>query len=101
MLSKYTLANSPEGRIKFLTPMQKKLTIKIDESLYEGFYATIGPRQISRFIEELVEPYIVFPDLAEGYRQMAEDRACEFEALEWAEGTVQRYQQSGVLKSGS
>jgi predicted CopG family antitoxin len=68
--------------------MQKKLTITIDEAVYEGLYATVGPRQISRFIEELVRPYVVFPDLAEAYRQMAEDEAREAEALEWAEATV-------------
>ena len=36
--------------------MQKKLTITIDVEVYEGLYATVGPRHISHFIEELVRP---------------------------------------------
>jgi predicted CopG family antitoxin len=34
--------------------MQKKLTVTIDEEVYEGLRTVIGPRKISRFIEELV-----------------------------------------------
>jgi len=32
--------------------MQKKLTITIDEQVYEGLYAVVGRRRISRFIED-------------------------------------------------
>ena len=32
--------------------MQRKLTITIDEQVYEGLYRVIGPRKISNFIEE-------------------------------------------------
>jgi len=68
--------------------MQKKLTITIDERVYEGLYAVIGPRRISRFIEDLVRPHVMGPDLEAAYRQMAEDEGREAEALEWAEATV-------------
>jgi predicted CopG family antitoxin len=34
--------------------MQKKLTITVDAAVYEGLKKTIGPRKISKFIEELV-----------------------------------------------
>ncbi len=68
--------------------MLKKLTITIDEDVYEGLYANVGPRRISRFIEDLVRPHVTRQDLAEAYRQMAEDEAREFEALEWAEATL-------------
>jgi predicted CopG family antitoxin len=68
--------------------MLKKLTITIDEEVYEGLYATVGPRHISRFIEDLVRPHVTQHDLAEAYRQMAEDEAREAEALEWAEATT-------------
>jgi len=68
--------------------MQKKLTITIDERVYEGLYAVIGPRRISRFIEDLVRPHVMLPDLEAAYRQMAEDEGREAEALEWAEATV-------------
>lgn len=68
--------------------MQKKLTITIDEQVYQGLYSVIGPRRISRFIEELVRPHVIFSDLEAGYAQMAQDEAREKEALSWAEATV-------------
>lgn len=64
------------------------VTIAIDEQVYEGLYSVIGSRQISRFIEDLVRPHVLFPDLEEAYRLMAEDEEREAEALEWAEVTV-------------
>jgi predicted CopG family antitoxin len=69
--------------------MQKKLTITIDEQVYQGLHTVIGPRRISRFIEELVRPYVLFPDLEAAYAQMAEDEEREAEALAWAEATVE------------
>ena len=68
--------------------MQKKLTITLDEEVYEGLRLVIGPRRISRFIEDLVRPYILHPDLEAGYRAMAEDEAREAEAREWTEALV-------------
>jgi predicted CopG family antitoxin len=68
--------------------MQKKLTITIDEQVYEGLHTIIGPRRISRFIEDLVRPHVMFPDLEAAYQQMAEDEKREAEALEWAEAMV-------------
>ena len=68
--------------------MQKKLTITIDQEVYEGLYTVIGPRRISRFIEELVRPHVMFADLEAAYKQMAEDEERETEALEWAEATA-------------
>lgn len=67
--------------------MQKKLTITIEEEVYEGLHEVIGPRKISKFVEELVRPHVVRPKLESGYRQMAQDKAREEEALEWSEGT--------------
>jgi predicted CopG family antitoxin len=68
--------------------VQKKLTITIDEEVYKGLYTVIGPRRISRFIEELVRPYVMLPDLEAAYEQMAQDEEREAEALEWAEATL-------------
>lgn len=68
--------------------MLKKLTITIDADVYAGLYAVVGPRHISRFIEDLVRPHVTFHDLAAAYRQMAEDEEREAEALAWAEATV-------------
>lgn len=68
--------------------MQKKLTITIDEKVYEGLHTVIGPRRISQFIEDLVRPHVMGDDLEVAYRQMAEDEAREAEALEWAEALI-------------
>ena len=68
--------------------MRKKLTITIDEQVYEGLHEVIGHRRISRFIEDLVRPHVISPDLEAAYQNMAQDEAREAEALEWAEATV-------------
>ena len=68
--------------------MQKKLTITLDEQVYEGLHRVIGRRKISQFIESLVRPHVIGTDLEEAYRQMAEDEAREAEAIEWAEATM-------------
>lgn len=67
--------------------MQKKLTITVDEVVYEGLHGTIGRRKISKFIEELVRPHVVRPDLDSAYAEMAKDKKREKEALQWAEVT--------------
>ncbi len=68
--------------------MQKKLTITLDERVYEGLHTVIGRRHISAFIEGLVRPHVIASDLELAYRQMAEDEERESEALDWAEGTI-------------
>ena len=68
--------------------MQKKLTIIIDEEVYSGLHKVIGPRKISRFVEDLVRPHVVKYDLEAAYREISKDADREREALEWAEGTL-------------
>lgn len=68
--------------------MHKKLTITLDEHIYDGLHHVVGPRRISRFIEELVRPHVLAPDMEAAYQHMAEDEVREAEALDWAEGTV-------------
>ena len=63
--------------------MQKKLTITVDESVYDGLYRVVGPRRISQFIENLVRPHVTEQDLSAAYAQMAADEAREAEAEEW------------------
>ena len=64
--------------------MQKKLTITLDEAVYEGLHRMIGRRKISQFIENLVKPYVADTTLDEGYRAMAADKDREAEAMEWS-----------------
>ena len=68
--------------------MQKKLTITIDEEVYAGLYQVVGRGRISRFIEAVVRPYVVYGDIEHGYRAMADDPEREAEAMEWIEGTA-------------
>jgi predicted CopG family antitoxin len=67
--------------------MQKKLTITIDEAVYKGLHKNIGPRKISKFVEELLRPHVVRPNLEMAYSQMSNDNKRESDALEWAEAT--------------
>lgn len=67
---------------------KKKLTITVDEEVYAGLHKVIGPRKISRFVQEIVRPYVVRPDYESAYAEMAKDKKRENEALEWAEITI-------------
>ena len=68
--------------------MQRKLTITIDEAVYEGLYRKVGPRKIARFIEEIVRPHVVDADLDSSYAEMARDEMREREAEEWSEAML-------------
>ena len=68
--------------------MQKKLTITLDERVYDGLHRVVGRRRIGRFLESLTRPHVMGRDLEAAYRQMAREEAREAEALEWAEATV-------------
>ena len=65
--------------------MSKKLTITVDDDVYEGLHTVIGRRRISRFLNDLARPYVTARDLIEGYRAMAADQEYEREAQEWVE----------------
>jgi predicted CopG family antitoxin len=68
--------------------MQRRMTISIDEAVYQGLVKVIGRRKISRFLEELARPHVVPDDLEEGYRAMAADADREREAGEWCEALL-------------
>lgn len=69
--------------------MHKKLTITVDEEVYDGLHKTTGPRKISRFVQEIVRPHVVSSNLNEAYAKMAKDKKREKEAAEWAEINLQ------------
>jgi len=60
--------------------VQRKLTITIDEAVYEGLYRKVGPRKIARFIEDLVRPHVLDADLDSDYEEMARDQMRERDA---------------------
>lgn len=68
--------------------MHRRMTITLDEVVYEGLQRRIGKRRISQFIEELVRPHVLDTSLDDGYRAMAADKDREAEALEWCNALV-------------
>jgi predicted CopG family antitoxin len=68
--------------------MRRKLTITVDEEVYEGLRRVVGPRHISRFLETLARPHVVLADVDAAYAAMAADEDREEDALQWAEATV-------------
>jgi predicted CopG family antitoxin len=68
--------------------MQKKLTITIDEQIYQKLYSVIGSGKISKFIEGLVKPHLMTNELEKAYLAMGDDDTREQEAFEWIEGAL-------------
>jgi hypothetical protein len=68
--------------------MQKRMTITMDEAVYEGLVRVVGRRKISGFLESLARPHVVTDELAEGYKAMGQDEKREQEALAWSEALI-------------
>ncbi len=68
--------------------MQKKLTISIEQQVYEGLYRIIGKGRISKFLNDLAKPHVVEDELEAAYREMASDEEREAEAMEWSENLL-------------
>ncbi len=66
----------------------RKLTITVEDEVYSGLHRQIGPRKISKFLNDLARPHVIEEDLDAAYREMAADEDRESEALEWAEAMV-------------
>ena len=64
--------------------MHKRMTITLDEAVYEGLKRTIGKRRMSQFIEDLLRPHVLDTSLDDGYKAMAADKAREAEAQDWS-----------------
>ena len=62
------------------------MRLRFQQTRYHSLEST---EIISRFIESLVRPYVMYADIQEGYRQMAADTEREAEAMEWVEGTAE------------
>jgi hypothetical protein len=60
--------------------VSNKLTITVDDEVYQGLHRIIVPRRINRFLNDLARRHVLSHKLAEGYRAMAADREREREA---------------------
>ena len=67
--------------------MQRKLTITVDEQVYDGLHRVVARGRISQFIEALVRPHVMGAEMEESYRLMAQDAEREAEAQEWIEAS--------------
>jgi hypothetical protein len=63
--------------------MHKKMTITLDELVYEGLWRTVGKRRMSQFIEDLVRPHVLTSAMDEGYKAMAANQEREADATAW------------------
>jgi hypothetical protein len=63
--------------------MYKKLTITLDEALYDALHRTVGRGKISQFIAEALKKRLELSPLELGYQAMAADPQREQEAAEW------------------
>lgn len=68
--------------------MTRKLTISIDDRVYDGLHAVVGRGNIGKFLEDLARPFVVTESLAAAYAEMAADQGREAEADEWCEALV-------------
>ena len=69
--------------------MVRKLTITVDEDVYDGLRQRVGARRISRFLNDLARPFVSEAALLQGYKDMAADELREREANEWVEAVME------------
>jgi predicted CopG family antitoxin len=65
--------------------MHKRMTITLDEDVYEGLNRMVGKRRMSQFISDVLRPHVSEQSLEAGYRAMADDLEREQDAREWIE----------------
>ena len=68
--------------------MQKRMTITMDEAVYDGLLRVVGRGKVSQFLEALARPHVLDTALDEGYAAMSLDREREKEASEWVNGLI-------------
>ena len=60
----------------------KRITITLDEAVYDGLYRTVGKRRMGQFIEDLVRPHASVSALDPTYLAIAADDDREGDASE-------------------
>lgn len=68
--------------------MQKRMTITLDETVYDGLMRVVGRGKVSQFLESLARPHVLDASMDEGYRAMSCDHQREAEAAEWINGLI-------------
>jgi hypothetical protein len=68
--------------------MQRRMTITMDEAVYDGLMRVVGRGKVSQFLEALARPHVLDTSLDEGYAAMSQDKDREQEASEWINGLI-------------
>lgn len=68
--------------------MRKRMTITLDEAVYDGLLRVVGRGKSSQFLEALARPLVLDTAMDEGYLAMGNDRQREAEASEWVNGLI-------------
>ena len=68
--------------------MQKRMTITMDEAVYDGLMRVVGRGKVSQFLESLARPHVLDTALDDGYAAMSRDLDREKEAADWINGLI-------------
>src|SRR5713226_153114 len=68
--------------------MTRKLTITIDDRVYDGLHAVIGRGNIGKFLEDLARPFVVTESMSAASAEMFADKNRDAEADDWCESLV-------------
>lgn len=68
--------------------MQKRMTITMDEAVYDGLMRVVGRGKVSQFLQALARPHVLDTALDAGYAAMHSDKVREQEASEWINGLI-------------
>ena len=66
--------------------MSRKMTITLDEDVYDSLRQAVGQGDVSLYIEDLLRAHVHHTDLDLGYEAMASDTDRETQAKEWLSG---------------
>lgn len=80
------------------TASKRKVTIMLDEQVYNALRKKVGGRGIGAYLSQLARPYVVESDVEAGYKAMATDGVYEAEAKEWVEGAQYGIDDENVWK---
>ncbi len=69
--------------------VHKRMTITLDEEVYEGLRRRVGARKMSQFIEDLLRPHVLDQTMDAGYKAMAADAQREAKAARWTQALGQ------------
>ena len=68
--------------------MQKRMTITMDEAVYDGLMRVVGRGKVSQFLESLARPHVLDTALDDGYAAMSRDLDREKDATQWINGLI-------------